>query len=151
MVVLYAHRMDMIMNKTIRNKALKDANRLITATLNGEDWACPDGHFAIAYPIYEGYKIKKSQDVPYNKPELARILPTGTYTAIDDVVDYDDVDKIELVKNYDKWSVNKVYYDLIKSIYPAATARVDASGYHLAPIMFYVDDTFVAVLMPLRK
>lgn len=68
------------MNKTLRNKALRDVNRLITATLNGEDWAAPDGHFAIAYPIYDGYRVKKSQREPYisHKPDLAPLLPANS-------------------------------------------------------------------------
>ncbi len=44
--------------KTERNRVLKDANRLIVADMNGENWACPDAFFATAYPIYDGYKVQ---------------------------------------------------------------------------------------------
>lgn len=141
------------MNKTIRNKALKDANRLITADMNGEDWACPDGHFATAYPIYDGYKMKKSQRVPYvdYKPDLAAILPTGEYTEAKYAGrDENDCAQIMNIATGQIYSVNGDFYNLLTNIYPRAVLKVITNGDKFAPIEMHDNEILVAVVMPLK-
>lgn len=147
------------MNKTLRNKALKDVNRLITATLNGENWAAPDGYFAVAYNIYDGYKVKKDQYIPDGKPDLNAVLASNSEYVGADVVDFlptgidgtnrPDVNRITSGDNY--WDVNADYYNLIKNIYPDAKLYVDKTGYNFTPVEVKQDNTLVAVIMPLKR
>ena len=150
------------MNKTLRNRALRNSYRLITGDMNGENWSTPDGHFAVAHPIYDGYRMKKSQTVPDVKPDMTKalamhkqsdyttvdtveFLPTG----IDGVSNSYDVYRFTSGDNY--WDVNADYYNLIKDIYPEHDARVEVSGWNYAPIEIYQDNVLVAVLMPLKR
>lgn len=147
------------MNKTLRNKALRDVNRLITATLNGEDWCTPDGHFAIAYPIYEGYRVKKDQTIPDIKPDLSAVLANNSEYVGADVVDFlptgidgtNRPDVYRITSGDHHWDVNVDYYDLIKNIYPDHTVHVDKTGYNYTPIEVKQDNTLVAVIMPLKR
>jgi len=146
------------MNKTLRNKALKNVDRLIIADMNGDKWCAPDGYFATAHDIYAGYRIKKSQHIPEMAPDLQKILPSTEYvkakkveflpTAINGVstgrYSYD------IYRINDCIDINAVYYDLIMSIYPDAKIHVDKSDYRLAPVKLYQDKTLVAVIMPLK-
>lgn len=147
------------MNKTLRNKALKNSYRLITATLNNENWASPDGHFAVAYPIYEGYRVKKDQTIPDQKPDLSKVLQSNAdYTEADSIeflpmgiegTSAVDVYRITYADAY--WDVNADYYNLVTSLYPGSTIYVDKSGYNFAPIEVKQNDTLVAVLMALKR
>src|SRR5688572_5891623 len=70
------------MYKSIRNKALKDCNRLITAIdgNTGTKWFCPDGWFATTIDIYSDYRVKKDQEVPSMNPKFEYILDRLTKT-----------------------------------------------------------------------
>lgn len=143
------------MNKTLRNRALKDAVKLITVDMNGEDWACPDGFFATAYPIYEGYRVKKDQRVHDQKPDLAKILPTGDYALAE------TVERIEIEGGYNQvkitstateraYLVNADYWDLLTNIYPNALPFVITTGDRFAPVELHDNGTLIAVIMPLK-
>lgn len=147
------------MNKTLRNKALKNIDRLITSELNGEDWACPDGHFAIAYQIYDGYRVKKDQRVPDIKPDLSKVLDYDSKYIQADNIDFlptgidgtnrTDVYRFESTNGY--WDINADYYNLVMNIYPGAKFYVDETGYNFTPIEVKQDDVLVAVIMPLKR
>lgn len=141
------------MNKTLRNKALRGINRLIISTINGEDWATPDGYFATAYPIYDGYRVKKHQsEWTGPKPDLGKVLAHNSlYTqagAIERIKPDDDIEHIQITTEGKTLKVNAVYWDLLLNIYPDAVAYI-ADRY--APVELKQDDTLVAVIMPLKK
>lgn len=140
------------MNKTLRNKALRNINRLITADLNGENWYSPDGHFAVAYPIYDGYKVKKNQNIPENKPKLDNALsPNIDYIKADNIEYKEDSNTYCITANGNYWDVNADYYNLIMNIYPEGVLYVDKTGYNFTPIEVKHTDVLVGLLMPLKR
>ena len=153
------------MKKTLRNKALKDIHMLITATYHGEEWAAPSGYFAVKYPIYDGYKIKKSQRVMDTKPMLDIILDDGKEYIMSGGLAWEDHEGVTDSKNREiitervyyitsteldaRYKVETTYLKLILDIYPKAVAYVRADGFSPAPIKFLNDGELVAVIMPL--
>lgn len=138
------------MNKTLRNRALKNSSQLITAELNGEAWPAPDGYFATAYPIYDGYTVKKSQQVQNRRPNLGRILPKCNYTEVELLTE--DVATITVTAGeLRSYTIQRVYYELLMSIYPTAIAKIATSGDKYAPVELHDNNTLVAVIMPLRS
>jgi len=140
------------MNKTLRNKALKNASRLITADMNGEDWCAPDGYFATAYPIYDGYKVKKDQTLLEGKPLLHKILPTCAYS----LAEYEKT----IIDGYTDFSgtgtdisyrVDNDYYHFLKHLYPEALPFIANDGNKYAPIELINDGALVAVIMPVKQ
>lgn len=148
--------------KTERNKILKNTNRLIVADMNGENWACPDAYFATAYPIYDGYKVKKDQLEwgTQAKPKLHEVLKQFT--------NYIEPDKTERVKRDGRsvdggevvrlsWSgdysfdVNSEYYDFLMGLYPQAVVKICIDGGTVAPVELHNDGALVAVIMPVRS
>lgn len=138
------------MNKTLRNKALRNSTRLFTATLNGENWASPDGHFAIAYPIYDGYRVKKDQYIPDGKPDLQPLLHANSMYTLAGLVEQID-ERYRITNGEHYWDINADYYNLIMNIYPDAKMYVDKTGYNFTPIEVKENNTLVAVLMPLKR
>lgn len=140
------------MNKTLRNKVLKNVNRLITAEFNGENWVAPDGYFATAYPIYEGYRVKKDQTIPEFKPDLNKVLPTSKYKQAKKVEKSTLGDYIDIsINDDDIYTVNADYYTFLKGIYPDARVYVDTTGNKYSPVFLKIDDVLVAVIMPIKK
>lgn len=141
------------MNKTLRNKALRDASRLIQADFNGETWCAPDGYFATAYPIYEGYRVKKDQTVPDGKPDLARILTKPDYTRARVTLSDIEGDYVNVTsKGIDTiFTINKTYYKFLKSIYPESDVYIASDGDKYAPVELKSDGVLVAVIMPIKR
>jgi hypothetical protein len=145
------------MNKTLRNKVLKDANRLIVANMNGENWACPDGHFAVAHNIYEGYRVKKDQTdwTDKQKPLLHEVLKSNSDYALAEFVEVSENDAnhtfISSTASPEAYMVNSDYWGLLKNIYPEALPFIATDGYKFAPVELQLNGVLVAVLMPLRK
>lgn len=143
--------------KTDRNRILRDINRLIIADMNGETWACPDAYFATAYPIYNGYKVKKDQTdwAGKDRPKLHEVLKQ--------FVNYIEPDKVERVTSHGlervrlAWAdtveleVNAQYYDFLMGLYPGAVAKVCIDGVKYAPVEIHSDGALVGVIMPLNK
>lgn len=138
------------MKKSLRNKALRDVVRLINGDYNGVEWCVPDGHFAIDYPIYDGYKAKKYQWYTENKPDMLKVLPKGVeYVQAEDVKEVSEFAHEIRYKEY-SWIVNSDYLNLIKDIYPDVKFFVDASGYNFTPIEFRTNK-LNGVIMPLKR
>lgn len=145
--------------KTDRNTILRDVSRLMTADFNGESWACPDAYFATAYPIYEGYKVKKEQTIPDVKPPLHQALanyktyelPTGVKRGKRDEWREDSPQVITFTRGDYSFTVNADYYDFLMSLYPKAQAKVCIDGYRIAPVELHSEGALVAVIMPLNR
>lgn len=138
--------------KSIRNKALKNCIRLITAEYEGKEWSAPDGHFAVAKDIYSNYKVKKDQWVVPNKPDMTNIIPNGNYIraeAIAETVEAEELIKLENQEFNTSTYVNEDYWNLIGELYPKSTVLV-RSGEPYAPVKFMVGEELVALIMPLR-
>ena len=144
------------MNKTLRNKTLKDMHRLITVDMNGEDWYAPDGYFATAYPIYDGYRVKKDQELPTQKPLLHKILSSQPHVPADSVkliagdTNQFGYDVYEVKRGENTLYIQAVFYDLIKNIYSNHTVHIEESAYKYAPIEIKQNNVLVAVIMPLK-
>ena len=134
---------DSIMKKSIRNRALGNVDRLITCEYKNERWECGGGHFAIKYPIFEGYRTRKGQTVLEPVVSLDPILRDTPFmkpvTDIDASGDYVRAGEVAL---------NKDYYELVRDIYPDAEIRTD--GGKLSQAIFYEDGAPVAVIMPIK-
>jgi len=141
-------------NKTMRNKVLKNASKLITCDLNGEIWQSPDGYFATAFDIYDGYRVKKNQTVPEPRPDLSRVLRAGDYNIASTIITVKDGGYIDISgQNCDvTYRVNSEYYNFLTDIYPDALTYIDYSGNNkYAHIELKADDVLVAVIMPIKK
>ena len=143
------------MKKSLRNKALREADRLITGTYNGEDWAVPGGWYATKYPIYEGYRVLKRQSVPDIKPDMSRIIDNLSKLETATEFERKNEDGFEAVyirttNMFSGAKVNALYYDLLKDLHPDAEIRVSPEN-KFAPVAFYEDQKIVALLMPLKR
>lgn len=137
--------------KTLRNIALKDAERLIKCDYNGAEWYT-DGYFATAYPIFDGYRMRKDQTMIDQKPDLEKVIPRND-TVPATVVQRDENDFVSLCADGETAPVIRVqgrFYDLLMALYPAASVQVDADGYQYAPVKMFDNDKLVAVIMPLK-
>lgn len=135
------------MNKTIRNKALKEVVRLITVTYKGAEWACPQGHFATSAPIYDGYRVKKGQIIETIRPDLEKVLVASSAYEPADIGEHDpDTNTIRVGDVY----MNFDYFNLLMDLHPDATPYVN-NDYKLSPVEIREDGKLVAVIMPLRS
>jgi hypothetical protein len=138
--------------KTLRNKALKNSTKLITATFHGENWPAPDGHFATAYPIYDGYKIKRDQHIHDGTPVLDNIIDSVKLAAVTTVKREGDNYKLYAdSETAPVYEVQAVLYDLLTTLYPNAVAKLPDDGKRYAPVELYDNNTLVAVIMPLKS
>ena len=136
------------MNKTIRNKALRDVSRLITGEYNGQEWYCPDGYFATTEPIYKDYKLKKSQEIPSQKPRLDIIFDriiNQKYTSVKSIV---VADNTALVNEHNTELVNSVYLELMQAL---GADNYEISDRHLDPVKVYKNNQLIGLVMPLRS
>lgn len=134
------------MNKTIRNKALKVNEELYISNYLGDKWYTPDGHFSIKYNIYEGYKLKKHQQIPIITP---RLEPHLNRYLINEYVVANNIEIDEIVYINDIYAVSKKYYDLAVDIYPNATIKISTNNKY-SPVLFYDNNKLVGLIMPLK-
>lgn len=146
--------------KTARNRALADEWRLITAKEeDGTTWYAPDGHFATTYPIYDGYKTKKAQEVVGTHPNMSVIL--------------NDIDKDEYIPAHQKeggldhrgtaytiieddetssvheWVADR-YVALFNELYPNAELLINAQRSSRA-VKVVLNGELVGLIMPLKS
>ena len=142
------------MNKRLRNKALRDSNRLFACDYHGEGWYT-NTYVATKYPIFDGYKLKKNQQFMTGVPNLAKAIGDYEYNLAEFVTD-DEVPPLVLVRhklisstvNNIKYKLNTDYYNLVMNIYPKALPYVRTDG-KLAPVLFKDNGEDVAFIMPL--
>ena len=142
--------------KSIRNKALRNIDRLMVADYRGQSWDCPGGYFATSKPIYEGYRTKKSQIVyDYGnqpKPNLGYVVDNQgdqsikvDHRAVDDM--YTEVTAPGLDYTIRFYSD---YFNLLLALHPNATLYV-SSGNNMSPVFFKEADKLVAIIMPVKS
>jgi hypothetical protein len=150
------------MRKSLRNQALRGIDRLITGTHNGENWYVPGGWYATKFPVYDGYKVLKSQIVSEAKPDMGAIIDKlpqmvkateferGTdqpERSWEKPFDYVNIRTIDM---YDPSKVNALYFDFLKDLHPDAEIRISEQDKY-APVCFYEGSELVALLMPLKR
>lgn len=138
------------MNKTIRNNALRDVSRLITGEYNGQDWYCPDGYFATTEPIYDGYKVKKSQTIPEQKPKMNTIferLSTQYKTATDFQKAPPEINTVQLSYGNIGVLVNTAFFELFENL---GADKFDIAD-KLDPVKVYKNNKLIGLIMPLRS
>ena len=137
------------MNKRLRNKALRGSTRLLTCDYNGEDWYT-NTYVATKYPIFDGYRVKKSQTFLVEKPNLTKAVGDYEYNLAEFVTDDDGYKLISSTANKMKYKLDTDYYNLVMNIYPKALPYVRADG-KLAPVLFKDNGEDVAFIMPLYR
>lgn len=141
------------MRKSLRNKALRDVDRLITGTYKDQTWYVPGGWYATTYPVYEGYRVLKDQTVMEAHPDMAPIIDNLPKMTRATEFDYDQDPEavyIRTVDMFDGIKVNALYLELLKDLHPDADIRVSENEKY-APVGFYEGSELVALLMPLRR
>ena len=150
------------MRKSLRNKAMRGIDRLITGTYGEQKWYVLGGWFATTYPIYDGYKVLKSQLVSEAQPDMSAIidkLPVmvkatefehGTDEPQQSWQDPFDYVNIRTIDMFYPSKVNALYFELLKDLHPDAEIRVSEQD-KFAPVGFYEGSKLVALLMPLRR
>lgn len=143
------------MQKTLRNKVLKDVSRLIKCDFNGKTWCSPDGYFATSYPIYDGYKVKKSQYVPEVRPLLHKIISNSGETLAEfeheTLEGYTDISSTATDVTY---RINSEYYTFLKQLHPKALPYIATNGNKYEPVRLYEVGkhmTVVAFIMPVKQ
>lgn len=137
------------MNKRLRNKVLKNTGSLFTCDYHGETWYT-DAYIATKYPIFDGYKLKKSQQFMTGVPNLAKAIGDYEYNLAEFVTDDDGYKLISSTVNDVKYKLNNDYYNLVMNIYPTALPYVRKDG-KLAPVLFKDHGKDVAFIMPLYR
>lgn len=147
------------MNKTIRNTALRDSNKLIVADYNGQDWYT-DTYFATKYNVFEGYKQKKSQTLYTNgqnndgkKPQLKTIIENGntyaTATATEQPPKDNEVMTTLLKTDNNSEKIQTIYFRLMQTL--GADRFEVARNVSLYPVRAYKNNQLIGVVMPLRS
>lgn len=141
------------MKKSLRNKVLQNSYKLITCELNGEDWYSPDGYFATAYPIFDGYKVKKSQRIisGAKKPSLTSILNHSDYALAEFETKKDEYIILSSTAEDMTYMVNASYYDFLKSLYPNALPFTAINGHWSTPVELHDNGVLVAVISPCKQ
>jgi hypothetical protein len=142
------------MNKTLRNKVLKNASRLITCELNNEDWYSPDGYFATAYPIFDDYKFKKNKVVigdNNQKPSLTAMLKHADYALAEFETHNGDIVTLSSTADDMQYNVNALYYDFLKHLYPNALPFTAIGGQWHTPVELHDNGVLVAVISPIKQ
>lgn len=140
------------MKKSLRNKALRDIYSLYICDYKGEEWYT-NTYVATKYPIFDGYKLKKSQtlkDYLVEKPDLAKAVGDYEYNLAEFVTDEDGRKVISSTVNDMKYKLNTDYYNLVIDIYPEALPYVRTDG-KLAAVLFKDNGEDVAFIMPLHR
>lgn len=143
------------MKKSLRNKALRSVDRLITGTYKDQLWYVPGGWYATIYPVYDGYKPLKSQIVSDAKPDMTAIIEkiSDMVTATEfNRLTEDGIEFVTLntIDRFKPLKVNAIYYDLLKDLHPDAEIKISSMSM-FDPIGFYENDQLVALLMPLKS
>lgn len=134
--------------KTLRNKVLRSANRLIACTYHGQTWSAPGGYFAVNFDIYKDMTIRSYHyDArPSGTPDLGKILD-GIKISYKETKESGRDDIVHLTDGKTTLKVNAEYYDFLRTLYPNTVMRM-AGCYD--PIRFEDNNNLVAVLMPLK-
>lgn len=138
--------------KQLRNKALTDATRLITAidTRNSEKWFTPDGYFATTFDIYEGYKVKKEHQIPDQNPKMESILESLTKTPTKATKSAPDENGHVVISFGEaRETVNSLYLELLEVLHDKPTLYIDTERRY-APVQLYKGKKMMALLMPLK-
>ena len=139
--------------KSIRNKALRGCSRLITAieTNTGAKWYCPDGYFATTIDIYDGYKVKKEQEIPVLNPKFEYILDRLTDTPVRARVGKTNGDGFTPI-SYGNTTVmvQENFMTLLNKLHDNPELRIDVEQKY-APVQMYKNNKLVALLMPIRN
>ncbi len=141
------------MRKLLRDKALKEADRLVTGTYGDQLWFAPGGWYATIYPVYEGYQVLKRQIVSEAKPDMAAIIDNLPKMTKATEFDHDQDPDAVYIRTIDMFAgikVNALYFELLKDLHPDAEIRVSEQD-KFAPVGFYEGSKLVALLMPLRR
>lgn len=141
------------MRKSLRNKALREADRLITGTYNDQKWFTPGGWYATIYPVYEGYRVLKDQTVSTAEPNMAPIIDNLPKMTKATEFDHDQDPEAVYIRTIDMFAgikVNALYFELLKDLHPDAEIRISEQD-KFAPVGFYEGSKLVALLMPLRR
>jgi len=136
------------MNKTIRNNALRDVGRLITGEYNGQDWYCPDGYFATTEPIYDGYKVKKSQTIPEQKPKMNTIFERIKDCKYHKTTNQPDNGNTLLLNSVNTELIDSRYFELMQTL---GADNYEVSDRHLDPVKVYKNNKLIGLIMPLRS
>lgn len=138
--------------KTIRNKILGSADKLIVATYYGKEWST-DGHFAIDKDLYSDYKFKKYQKIHDGIPKLDTVIDRDQDAEYQSsVISPSDTWHTNLVVGDYSVKVNKIYLELFKSIYQNLDFKIVADDYYkYSPVKVFSDNKLVGVIMPLVK
>jgi hypothetical protein len=138
--------------KTLRNKALQTANRLILCKCNDEIWSAPGGYFAVNFDIYQDMPLRSYHlDVrEQGRPDLGKVLSNAPnkYEAVTSITASEDEGFMYLSGASTEVKVNSDYLQLLQKLYPEAT--MSAAG-TFDPVRFEQNGKLVAVLMPVRK
>lgn len=149
------------MRKSLRNKALRSVDRLITGTYGEQKWFVPGGWYATTYPIYDDYKVLKSQLISDAKPDMASIIDNlpkmvkateferGTDEPAQSWQDSFDYVNIRTIDMFQPSKVNALYFDFLKDLHLNAEIRISEDNKY-APVGFYEGSELVALLMPVR-
>ncbi len=143
--------------KTLRNQVLRDATRLITGTYHGSTWTTPDGFLAINVDLYDGYTPKKEHQVIDQKVSLDMILDKENIYAL---AEYENINsetsQVELSTTASdvKTTINSIYLDLFRSLYPNATPHIAINSASnkpwYEPVRIYNGSELVGVIMPVK-
>lgn len=136
------------MNKTIRNNALREVSRLITGEYNGQEWYCPDGYIATTEPIYEGYKIKKNQTIPDQKPKLDVIFERIKDRKYYKTTNQPDNGNTLLLNSVNTELIDSRYFELMQTL---GADNYEISDRHLDPVKVYKNNQLIGLVMPLRS
>lgn len=141
------------MKKSLRNKALREADRLITGTYGDQEWYTPGGWYATVYPIYEGYKVLNRQLVSSGKPDITPIINKLPVMVKATEFDYEQDPEAVFIRTIDMFNgikVNALYLEFLKDIHPQAEIRISEQDLY-APVAFYENGELVALLMPMKR
>ena len=144
------------MRKLLRYQALRGVDRLITGTLGDQKWYVPGGWFATTHPIYDGYRVLKSQMSPdeCGHPDMTAIvtgLSVQKHATERQRLTEGDAEFMTLrtIDEFTPRKVSALYFDFLTDIHPDAEIRVSENE-KFAPVGFYENNNLVALLMPVK-
>ena len=145
------------MNKTLRNKILRNSTRLIECEYGKDTWNS-NAYIAVKADIFSDYKLKKDQYIAETRPKLEFIINNGHHYEKVDLLERvgGDIETIELVslKNDGVTVViQAIFYDFIMSLFKGAKlfVSVDVTRGHEAPVIIMQNNEVVALICPLSK
>jgi hypothetical protein len=146
-------------------KVLTNTNKFIIGDYHGQKWYCPDGYIATSDNIYDQYKPKKSQLNNFqefihvnNQPKMETIInnQNSKYIPVEQLNKSYTEGTLYLQAGDHKVLVNKVYYELMETLYPTGIFYID-SYYSYSAVRIVVKNytagdlyKIVGLIMPLK-